>query len=108
MFLGPRPVEDTPDDTSLDESPWYFYRYEEDKCPAWPALLATTNRERVKLNSIISDVGTMMYGSPPTAITAHHILEQYGRFLAWRAALPAALSNIGSKSQALPHVLSLL
>ncbi|KFY89287.1 hypothetical protein V500_05816 [Pseudogymnoascus sp. VKM F-4518 (FW-2643)] len=107
--LGFHSVEETCDgEASLDESLWYFYQYEGDHCPAWPALLATTNREKMKLINIISDASTMMYGPYPETITAHHILEKYGRFVAWRMALPHIIGDVEASSQALPHILSLL
>lgn len=92
-----------------DDAKWYFYRYASDQCPAWPGLLATTNREKSKLIAIISDVATMMYTKQGPGVTAGHVLQQYGRFLTWRDELPAEIGNIeDNSSQALPHVLSLL
>jgi hypothetical protein len=102
-------VEDTHDkESSLDELPWYFYPNEDDQCPAWPSLLATTNREKMKLISIIDDVTWMMYGSSSKVITARQVLEHYGRFIAWRTALPQILGDVEHNSQTLPHVLSML
>jgi hypothetical protein len=93
----------------LDEAKWYFYRYVNDQCPAWPSLQATTNREKSKLTLIIQDVVTMMYSQQGQQISAHHVLQQYSRFVQWREELPGILGNIESNnSQALPHVLSLL
>lgn len=96
-------------DTKLDEAKWYFYRYVNDQCPAWPSLLASTNREKTKLLNIISDVTAMLYTPHGPQITAPRVLEQYGRFVTWREELPGRIGNIESNnSQALPHVLSLL
>lgn len=102
-------VENTHDEeASLDESAWYFYRYEDDQCPAWPSLLTTTNREKIKLISIINSVSMMICSPLSHTITARQVLEQYGRFAAWRVALPPILGDTETSTQTLPHVLSLL
>ncbi|KFY04044.1 hypothetical protein V490_00014 [Pseudogymnoascus sp. VKM F-3557] len=107
--LGFRAVEDTHDEEAyLDDSPWHFYRYEDDQCPLWPGLLATTSREKMKLIDIIKDVSVIIYSPLSNFITARHVLEQYGRFIAWRTALPPTLGNAETSIQALPHILSLL
>ncbi|KFY05406.1 hypothetical protein O988_00017 [Pseudogymnoascus sp. VKM F-3808] len=106
--VGFHAVENNHEEASLDESPWYFYRHKEDQCPAWPSLLATTNREKIKLIRIINDVSTIICHPLPNTITACHILEQYGRFTAWREALPPMLGDAETSTRALPHVLSLL
>lgn len=104
-----RDVENTQDEeASLDMSAWYFYRHEEDQCPAWPSLLATTNREKIKLISIINNVNMMICSPLSTTIKARQVLEQYGKFVAWRVALPSSLGDAETSTQALPHVLSLL
>jgi hypothetical protein len=36
-------------DLGLDNANWYFYRNVNDQCPAWPSLLATTNKEKARL-----------------------------------------------------------
>jgi hypothetical protein len=96
-------------DTKLDDAKWYFYRYMRDSCPAWPGLMATTNREKSKLIGIISDVSMMMYSENAAPITAIAVLQQYNRLVAWRGELPETIGNIEyNSSQALPHVLSLL
>jgi hypothetical protein len=104
------PFEDIEDyDDKLDEAPWYCYRYVNDQCPAWPGLLATTNREKAKLVDIIDDAVTMMYTSKSARLTASDVLRLYSRFANWREGLPGSIGNIEShNSQALPHVLSLL
>jgi hypothetical protein len=79
-----------------------------DQCPAWPGLLATTNREKSKLTAIIKDVTTMMYSEQGSQISARKVLQHYNRYVAWREELPDAIGNIEDNSQALPHVLSLL
>lgn len=96
-------------DEEIDAAKWYFYRYVNDQCPAWPGLLATTNREKSKLTAIIQDVVTLMYAHCGPQVSAHRLLQQYGRLVAWREELPSAIGNIeNNNSQALPHVLSLL
>jgi hypothetical protein len=96
-------------DEEIDAAKWYFYRYVNDQCPAWPGLLATTNREKSKLTAIIQDVVTMMYTNYGPKISAHHLLQQYSRLVEWREQLPSTLGNIeDNNGQALPHVLSLL
>jgi len=93
----------------LDAAKWYFYRYVNDQCPAWPGLLATTNREKAKLIDIIDDVGKMMYDQHGPKITAQDVFQQYTRYQAWHSQLPSSIGNIEqNNSQALPHVLSLL
>jgi hypothetical protein len=114
-FQVPPRIDAAPYDTveehdgKLDEANWYFYRYVNDQCPAWPGLLATTNREKSKLIAIIQDVITMMYAQQVVTISAQEVLYQYSRFVEWREALPSSIGNIeDNNSQALPHVLSLL
>lgn len=93
----------------LDTRNWYFYRYINDTCPAWPSLLATTNREKSKLVGIISDAATKMYTQQGECLTADDVLRLYGRFIRWRKELPSFIGNTEShNSQALPHVLSML
>ncbi|KAL5348286.1 hypothetical protein ACLOAV_006768 [Pseudogymnoascus australis] len=109
LILGFCDVENTPDENaSHDELPWYFYRYEGDRCPAWPSHLATTNREKVKLISIINNVSMMICSPLSTTITARQVLEQYREFATWRAALPPILGDAETRTETLPHVLSLL
>lgn len=108
-LLEIREVENTHDEEdSLDELPWYFYRHEEERCPAWPSLLATTNREKIKLISIINDVSMMLCNPLSNTITARQVLEQHGKFVDWKVALPTILGDAETITQALPHVLSLL
>lgn len=96
-------------DKELDDAKWYFYRYANDQCPAWPSFLATTNREKAKLIDIVSDVTTILYGQQAGSVSPHQVLEQYTRYLAWRKELPRAIGDIEvNKSQTIPHVLSLL
>ncbi|TVY91214.1 Nitrogen assimilation transcription factor [Lachnellula willkommii] len=97
------------DESKLDEARWYFYRYVSDQCPAWPGLLATTNREKSKLIRIIQDVSTMMYSQQAPKLSPRQILQQYSRFVAWQDDLPSIIGDLeNNNSQALPHVLSLL
>jgi len=94
---------------TLDDARWYFYRFVSDQCPAWPGLLATTNREKSKLIRIIQDVATMLYSQQSPRLSAHNVLLQYSRFVAWKEDLPSVIGDIeNNNSQALPHVLSLL
>lgn len=104
------PVEGVEEnDNILDNTKWYFYRSVNDQCPAWPSLLATTNREKSKLFAIINDVVTKLYTPGGKGLTANDVLHLYSRFIAWREELPSSIGNIESPaSQALPHVLSLL
>jgi hypothetical protein len=96
-------------DDKLDEANWHFYRYVNDRVPAWPSFQATTNREKSKLVSIVQDVTTAMYSQQGRQLSAQHVLQLYGRFVTWRDDLPSSIGNIErNKSQALPHVLSLL
>ncbi|KAH7379045.1 hypothetical protein BKA64DRAFT_631850 [Cadophora sp. MPI-SDFR-AT-0126] len=95
-------------DNEQDSAKWYFHRYVNDQCPAWPGLFATTNQEKTKLTAIIRDVTTMMYTRPGPQISARHLLHQYGRLMTWREELPSVIGNTENDSQALPHVLSLL
>jgi hypothetical protein len=93
----------------LDDAKWYFYRHFNDPCPAWPGLLATTNREKSKLVEIINDIAIMLYTQQGPRVSAHHVLQQYTRLVTWRIELPSVIGNIeNDNSHALPHVLSLL
>ncbi|KAH8656216.1 hypothetical protein BGZ60DRAFT_385086 [Tricladium varicosporioides] len=113
-FQVPINVQDTPHafkehDTKLDNARWYFYRYVNDQCPAWPSLLATTNREKSKLIRIIQEVSVMLYTQQGPLLSARRILQQYNKFVAWREDLPSIIGDIEQNScQVLPHVLSLL
>ncbi|KAE8442503.1 hypothetical protein EG329_003284 [Mollisiaceae sp. DMI_Dod_QoI] len=103
-------IHDTSDefDVKLDDARWYFYRSIHDQCPSWPGFLATTNREKSKLTAIIQDVVTIMYTPGGPLITAHQILQQYRRLMAWREQLSSEIDNFESHDgHALPHVLSL-
>ena len=92
-----------------DKSTWSLYRYFSDQCPAWPSLLATTNREKAKLLIIIHDVSTMLYSGGAEQLSANQVLQQYRRFTTWRKSLPSVIGDLDNNhSQALPHVLSLL
>jgi hypothetical protein len=103
------PQSDEDSNEGLDTAKWYFYRYVNDQCPAWPGLLATTNREKSKLINIIDDVGTMMYAQYAPKVTVQDVLQMYARYQAWHSQLPGSIGNIeNNSSQALPHVLSLL
>lgn len=96
-------------DSKLDDAKWYFYRYINDQCPAWPGLLATTNREKSKLMRIVHDVATMMYSQQGSPVSTEQVLQQYSRLVAWREGLPRVLGDVeNNASQTLPHVLSLL
>jgi len=96
------------DEDTIDNHKWGYYRYVNDKTPAWAGLLATTNREKAKLIDIIKDSTTLMY-SPGQTIYARQVLQLYDRFMGWRSDLPASIGNIEkNNSQPLPHVLSLL
>jgi hypothetical protein len=108
-ILELRDIENTHDEEdSLDNMRWHFYRFEKGQCQSWPSLLATTNREKVKLVSIINDVSMMIWSPLSNTITARHVLEQYSKFVAWRVALPSILGDAETGTQGLPHVLSLL
>jgi len=104
------PFDDEDDsDDELDAAKWYFYRYVNDQCPAWPGLIATTNREKSKLIAIMDDVGKMMYTQHGPKITPQNVLHQYSRYQDWHNELPGSIGNIEKNTtQALPHVLSLL
>ena len=100
---------DDENEHELDDAKWYFYRYVNDQCPAWPGLLATTNREKAKLVEIISEIAILMHTQQGPQVSAHHVLHQYRRLVTWRGELPSSIGNVESNnSQALPHMLSLL
>ncbi|KAI9742923.1 MAG: hypothetical protein M1818_003652 [Claussenomyces sp. TS43310] len=99
------------DDSSnkLDEAQWYFYRYVNDECPAWPSFLATVNREKAKLCAITYEALLLLYGTSSVHVQAYQVLHLYAQYLDWRMKLPAVIGTIEkNRSQALPHVLSLL
>lgn len=97
-------------DANQDLAKWYIYRYASEQQPdAWPSLLATTNREKSKLNAILQDIAHMMYTQRGTPVSAGQFLKQYGRLKEWREELPGEIGNIeGSNRLILPHVLYLL
>jgi len=100
-----------PDDSDIDrdDARWYFYRQATGECPAWPGLLATTNRQKSKLIDIINDVTTMMYTQNGLPITASQVLKSYTKLVTWRKELPNLVANIDDETRPpLPHVLSLL
>ncbi|CAL3969898.1 hypothetical protein PZA11_007552 [Diplocarpon coronariae] len=98
------------DSDNQDVANWYHYRFaSETPVERWPSLLATTNREKSKLNVILQDIATMLYTRPDARISALEFLHQFRRLREWRDELPDEISNIeGHKRQVLPHVLSLL
>jgi hypothetical protein len=93
-------------DDDLDETQWQLYRDVNDPHPALPGLLATTNREKSKLVEIITATATM-YTQHGPRLNAQQVLQMYKRFVSWRDELPSGIADVGSNSQALPHVLSL-
>ena len=111
LSLEPRSIENgtvVDPKIDLDSKFWYFYRFERDETPGWPSLLKTVNGEKMKLINIIGDVCTMLYSPASAKITAQQILNQHARFVAWSDALPDAITGVEKRSQALPHVLTLL
>lgn len=97
------------DDDSIDELGWYCYRFKEDKhLDGRPGLLATTNREKAKLLSIVQETATMLYSRRPPHISAHRIMQQYKKYSRWREELPAVIGDTSIRSEVLPHILSLL
>lgn len=104
-------IYDTPEesDDRRDDAKWYFYRSSSDSNKFWPGFLATTNREKTKLTTIIHDVVTILYSPGGPLISAHDVWQQYRRFLAWRNQLSSDIVDFERpERQALPHVLSLL
>ncbi|KAG9243582.1 hypothetical protein BJ878DRAFT_112552 [Calycina marina] len=96
-------------DNGIDEARWYCYRNVRGECPAWPSLLATTNRQRTKLVAIIDEVSTMFYSPIRNPITARQVLHSYSKLAAWRESLPHSIGGIENRSSPLlPHALSLL
>ena len=112
ITLGERSYEycmayDQFDESASDEENWHHYTSIDFCSPCGPALLATVNRQKLKLMDIVGDVCTMMYGSASTLITARDILKAYSRFIAWSKDLPPCISE-DKHSQGLPHVISLM
>ncbi|KAH6704353.1 hypothetical protein BKA61DRAFT_188076 [Leptodontidium sp. MPI-SDFR-AT-0119] len=96
-------------DAILDNGNWYHYRFAKEQPEARRSLLATTNREKSKLNAILQDIATMIYSQRGPSISARQFLYQYGRLRAWREELPDELGNFEDSNQhVLPHVLYLL
>jgi hypothetical protein len=61
-FHVPPTVECTHyDGVEENDAKWYIYRHANVNPESWPSLLATTNREKSKLNAILQDIATMMY-----------------------------------------------
>jgi len=96
-------------DDLLDNQNWYPYRFSKEQPEARRSLLATTNREKSKLNVILQDIATMVYSQRGPSISARQFLFQYGRLRAWREQLPDVLSSFeDGNEKVLPHVLYLL
>ncbi|EKD15425.1 hypothetical protein MBM_06641 [Drepanopeziza brunnea f. sp. 'multigermtubi' MB_m1] len=96
-------------DANQDIAKWYIYRYAKQQPEAWPSLLATTNREKSKLNAILQDIALMIYTRRDIHISAKQFLHQYERLKKWREGLPDEIGNIeGQDRPVLPHVLYLL
>ena len=91
----------------LDRTPWYLYTQENVEPHSQESLIATVNREKMKLINIIDHVCAMMYGRGQSSITAEDILQAYTRFEAWSENLPECISG-DERSHVLPHVISLL
>ena len=95
-------------DASLDEAAWYFYRYASVEPEQRPSLLATTNREKSKLNAVLQDIATMIYTRSGPLVSATDFLQQYTRLKLWREELPSKIGNIEPNRHVLPHVVYLL
>lgn len=95
-------------DGALDQANWYFYQYADAKPLSWPSQLATTNREKLKLNIIIQDILIASYLPRGPLIPALKVLQHYEYLLAWKKNLPDIIGNTQGEVPALPHVLSLL
>ncbi|PBP20368.1 hypothetical protein BUE80_DR008851 [Diplocarpon rosae] len=73
------------DSDNEDVANWYHYCFaSENPVERWPSLLATTNREKSKLNIILQDIATMFYSRPDARISALEFLHQYRRLKEWR------------------------
>ncbi|XMA13649.1 hypothetical protein WAI453_006440 [Rhynchosporium graminicola] len=96
-------------DDILDNKNWYPYRFSKEQPDARWSLLATTNREKSKLNAILQDIAMMIYAQRGISISARQFLFQYGRLRTWREQLPDVLSSFeDGNEKVLPHVLYLL
>ncbi|PBP15634.1 hypothetical protein BUE80_DR013600 [Diplocarpon rosae] len=95
------------DSDNQDVANWYHYCFaSENPVERWPSLLATTNKEKSKLNIILQDIATMFYSRPDARISALEFLHQYRRLKEWREELPDEIRNIeGHKRRVLPHLL---
>ncbi|PVH73256.1 hypothetical protein DL98DRAFT_431669 [Cadophora sp. DSE1049] len=114
-FQAPPIVESATYDTTeemdaiLDNGNWYPYKNAKEQPEPRRSLLATTNREKSKLNVILQDIATMIYSQHASPISARQFLHQYGRLRVWREELPDGLVNFEDSTQhVLPHVLYLL
>lgn len=99
-------VEDN--DADLDDAMWYSYRYANVIPESWPSLLATTNREKSKLNVILQDIATMLYTQRGPTVSAKDFFQQYTRLRLWRDQLPSRIGSVETNSHVLPHVVYLL
>ncbi|KAL2073464.1 hypothetical protein VTL71DRAFT_10788 [Oculimacula yallundae] len=96
-------------DDILDNKNWYPYRFSEEQPETLRSLLATTNREKSKLNAILQDITMIVYSQRGLSISARQFLFQYGRLRAWREQVPDVLSSFeDGNEKVLPHVIYLL
>jgi len=114
-FQVPPIVESATDDSTeeadnnLDNGNWYPYKHAKEQPEPRRSLLATTNREKSKLNVILQDIATIIYSQRGSPVSARQFLYQYGRLRTWREELPDELADFEDSTRyALPHVLYLL
>ncbi|KAI9840366.1 MAG: hypothetical protein M1837_001667 [Sclerophora amabilis] len=91
--------------TSSKEVPWRFYRQEKDfRIAGRPRLAILTTSELAKLLETTQVTNAFYYTKRAAQVTANDVLLQHLKYLAWKQALPDAISSAEETPPSLPHV----
>ncbi|MCJ1389446.1 hypothetical protein MMC18_002303 [Xylographa bjoerkii] len=91
-----------------DISPWQFYRHLRDNSePEQPSYITYTSSAHAKLLRIIHDTLALFYHGHERTVTAKDLMEQYGRYIAWKEDLPEEIALKDETAHALPHVIAI-
>lgn len=108
--LSRMPTSDVFHNVHMDwhDALWHFYRHTGDFDETPPTNSAmTTARENAKFYLIVHDTVTSFYNGQNNTLTAKLVVQQYQRYLTWRAELPPKVASTDGNTQPLPHVLFL-
>ncbi|KAI9750970.1 MAG: hypothetical protein M4579_006230 [Chaenotheca gracillima] len=90
--------------SNAKERPWRFYRQQaDDSLPSRPSLAILLSSEFARFLQIIQDTNAFYYTNRAAKVTAKEVLSQHVRKMAWKTALPHAISEIGEDLPSLPH-----